>query len=99
VLSCLTLAVTAQNKEVTTIEGLSKGEELHPLQSAFIECDGFQCGFCTPGQIMSSVACIEEGHTHNDDEIREWMSGNLCRCSAYPNILDAIKKAAGQVKV
>jgi xanthine dehydrogenase YagT iron-sulfur-binding subunit len=94
VLSCLTLAVMAQGKEITTIEGLSKGEELHPVQAAFIECDGFQCGFCTPGQIMSSVACIKEGHTKSDDEIREWMSGNLCRCAAYPNILDAIRKTA-----
>jgi xanthine dehydrogenase YagT iron-sulfur-binding subunit len=94
VLSCLTLAVMAQGKEITTIEGLSKGEKLHPVQAAFIECDGFQCGFCTPGQIMSSVACIQEGHTKSDAEIREWMSGNLCRCAAYPNILDAIKKSA-----
>jgi xanthine dehydrogenase YagT iron-sulfur-binding subunit len=94
VLSCLTLAVMAQGREITTIEGLAKGEELHPVQAAFVECDGFQCGFCTPGQIMSSVACIKEGHTKSDAEIREWMSGNICRCAAYPNILDAIKKAA-----
>jgi xanthine dehydrogenase YagT iron-sulfur-binding subunit len=99
VLSCLTLAVMAQGKEITTIEGLSKGEELHPVQVAFIECDAFQCGFCTPGQIMSSVACIKEGHTKSDAEIREWMSGNLCRCAAYPNILDAIKKAAAGTSV
>ncbi len=99
VLSCLTLAVMAQGKEITTIEGLAHGEELHPVQQAFIDCDGFQCGFCTPGQIMSSVACIHEGHTHSDDEIREWMSGNICRCSAYPNILDAIKQAAAKAAV
>ena len=99
VLSCLTLAVMAQGKEITTIEGLAKNDELHPVQAAFIECDGFQCGFCTPGQIMSSVACIKEGHTKSDDEIREWMSGNLCRCAAYPNILDAIKKSAAHPSV
>jgi xanthine dehydrogenase YagT iron-sulfur-binding subunit len=97
VLSCLTLAAMVQGKEITTIEGLAHGETLHPVQQAFIECDGFQCGFCTPGQIMSGAACIEEGHTHDDGEIREWMSGNLCRCAAYPNILAAIKQAA-QVK-
>jgi xanthine dehydrogenase YagT iron-sulfur-binding subunit len=95
VLSCLTLAVMAQGKQITTIEGLASGGQLHPVQQAFVDCDGFQCGFCTPGQIMSSVACIQEGHTHSDDEIREWMSGNLCRCAAYPNILVAVKKAAG----
>jgi aerobic-type carbon monoxide dehydrogenase small subunit (CoxS/CutS family) len=84
-------------KEITTIEGLAQGEELHPVQQAFIDCDGFQCGFCTPGQIMSSVSCIQEGHTHDDDEIREWMSGNICRCSAYPNIIDAIKQAKAKM--
>ncbi len=94
VLSCLTLAVMAQGKEITTIEGLAEGEQLHPMQQAFIDCDGFQCGFCTPGQIMSSVACVKEGHTQSDDEVREWMSGNICRCAAYPNILAAIKKAS-----
>ncbi len=98
VLSCLTLAVMAQGKEVTTIEGLAKGDQLHPVQAAFIECDGFQCGYCTPGQIMSAVACIHEGHTGSDHEIREFMSGNLCRCGAYPNIVDAIKIAAAQMK-
>ena len=97
VLSCLTLAATAQGHEITTIEGLAQGETLHPVQQAFVDCDGFQCGFCTPGQIMSAVACIHEGHLHSDDEIREWMSGNLCRCAAYPNILDAVKQAA-QIK-
>jgi xanthine dehydrogenase YagT iron-sulfur-binding subunit len=94
-LSCLTLAAMAEGREITTIEGLANGDQLHPVQQAFIECDGFQCGFCTPGQIMSAAACIKEGHTHDDGEIREWMSGNICRCAAYPNILDAVKQAAG----
>jgi xanthine dehydrogenase YagT iron-sulfur-binding subunit len=98
VLSCLTLAVMAQGKEITTVEGLAKGDELHPVQAAFIECDGFQCGYCTPGQIMSAVACIAEGHTTSEAEIREYMSGNLCRCGAYPNIVDAIKLAASKAK-
>jgi xanthine dehydrogenase YagT iron-sulfur-binding subunit len=98
VLSCLTLAVMAQGREITTIEGLAKGDELHPVQAAFIDCDGFQCGYCTPGQIMSAVACISEGHTGSDREIREFMSGNLCRCGAYPNIVDAIKIAAAKMK-
>jgi xanthine dehydrogenase YagT iron-sulfur-binding subunit len=98
VLSCLTLAVMAQGKEITTIEGLAQGDNLHPVQAAFIECDGFQCGYCTPGQIMSAVACINEGHTGSDDEIREFMSGNLCRCGAYPNIVEAIKVAAQKLK-
>src|ERR1700681_4376263 len=95
---CLTLAVMVQGKEITTIEGLAKGEELHPVQAAFIECDGFQCGYCTPGQIMSAVACINEGRTSSDLEIRGFMSGNLCRCGAYPNIVDAIKVAAAKMK-
>jgi len=94
VLSCLTLAVAADGKEITTIEGLAEGERLHPVQEAFLECDGFQCGFCTPGQIVSAAACIREGHAKTDEEIREWMSGNLCRCSAYPNIVDAVRQAA-----
>jgi xanthine dehydrogenase YagT iron-sulfur-binding subunit len=98
VLSCLTLAVMAQGKEVTTIEGLAHGDELHPVQAAFVSCDGFQCGYCTPGQIMSAVGCIHEGHTGSDSEIREFMSGNLCRCGAYPNIVQAIKQAATQMK-
>jgi xanthine dehydrogenase YagT iron-sulfur-binding subunit len=89
--SCLTLAVMQNGQKVTTIEGLAKGEELHPMQKAFIKCDGFQCGYCTPGQIMSATACVAEGHTSNDEEIREWMSGNLCRCGAYNGIVDAIK--------
>jgi xanthine dehydrogenase YagT iron-sulfur-binding subunit len=98
VVSCLTLAIMAQGKEITTIEGLAKGDELHPVQAAFIECDGFQCGYCTPGQIMSAVACINEGRTGSDPEIREFMSGNLCRCGAYPNIVEAIKIAAANMK-
>lgn len=98
VLSCLTLALMAQGEEITTVEGLAKGGELHPVQAAFISCDGFQCGYCTPGQIMSAVGCINEGHIKSDTEIQEFMSGNLCRCGAYPNIVDAIKMAAGQMK-
>ena len=94
VTSCLVLAVMAQGRSITTIEGLAKDGELHPLQAAFIEHDGFQCGYCTPGQIMSGVACIAEGHTGSDDEIREWMSGNLCRCGAYSNIVAAVRQAA-----
>jgi len=90
--SCLSLAVTHEGDEITTIEGLANGEELHPMQSAFIEQDGFQCGYCTSGQICSAVACVKEGHANSDDEIREWMSGNICRCGAYPNILAAIKE-------
>lgn len=88
--SCLTLAVMNNGKKITTIEGLAKGEELHPMQAAFIKHDGFQCGYCTPGQIMSAVGCIREGHADNTDDIREFMSGNICRCGAYPNIVDAI---------
>src|SRR2546427_13190172 len=91
--SCLTLAVTHEGDEITTIEGLANGEELHPMQAAFIEHDGFQCGYCTSGQICSAVACVKEGHANNDDEIREWISANICRSSAYPNILAAIKQA------
>jgi xanthine dehydrogenase YagT iron-sulfur-binding subunit len=90
VLSCLSLAVMQEGKKVTTIEGLSNGDSLHPMQEAFIKHDGFQCGYCTPGQIMSAVACIREGHAGSDDEIREYMSGNICRCGAYPNIVKAI---------
>jgi xanthine dehydrogenase YagT iron-sulfur-binding subunit len=98
VVSCLTLAVMAQGKEITTIEGLAKGDQLHPVQAAFVTCDGFQCGYCTPGQIMSAVGCIREGHAKSDTQIREFMSGNICRCGAYPNIVDAIKLAAAQGK-
>ena len=91
--SCLTLAVMHEGDEITTIEGLADGEELHPMQAAFIEHDGFQCGYCTPGQICSAVALVKENHANSDEEIREWMSGNICRCGAYPNILAAIKEA------
>jgi xanthine dehydrogenase YagT iron-sulfur-binding subunit len=96
--SCLSLAVTHEGDEITTIEGLAHGEELHPMQAAFIEHDGFQCGYCTPGQICSAVACVKEGHANSDDEIREWMSGNICRCGAYPNILAAIKEAKTKIR-
>jgi xanthine dehydrogenase YagT iron-sulfur-binding subunit len=94
VLACMTLAAAAQGKEITTIEGLADGDTLHPVQSAFIEHDAFQCGFCTSGQIMSAVACIREGHAGTETDIREFMSGNLCRCSAYPQIVAAVKAAA-----
>jgi xanthine dehydrogenase YagT iron-sulfur-binding subunit len=93
VLSCLTLAATANHRDVTTIEGLARGDELHPVQRAFVECDGFQCGFCTPGQIMSAVALIREGHARSEAQISEWMSGNICRCGAYPNIVKAVQQA------
>jgi len=95
VLACLTLAVQAEGRAVTTIEGLA-GEDgdLHPVQAAFLEQDAFQCGYCTPGQIMSAVACIREGHAGSDDEVREYMSGNLCRCGAYPHIVAAVRQAA-----
>ncbi|MFA3837943.1 (2Fe-2S)-binding protein [Streptomyces aureus] len=92
--ACLVLAASADGAEVTTVEGLARGEQLHPVQEAFIESDAFQCGFCTPGQIMSAVACIREGHTGSNEEIREWMSGNICRCSAYPQIVAAVASAA-----
>src|SRR5687767_8954964 len=90
VLSCMSLAIMQQEKKVTTVEGLAKGDDLHPMQAAFIKHDGFQCGYCTPGQIMSAIACIKEGHADNEEEIRQYMSGNICRCGAYPNIVDAI---------
>lgn len=98
VLSCMILAVMAEGKKVTTIEGLANGDKLHSMQEAFIKHDSFQCGYCTPGQIMSGVACIREGHANSDDEIREYMSGNICRCGAYPNIVKAIAdvKKGGQ---
>ena len=96
-LSCLNLAVAVQGKAVTTIEGLNEGDALHPMQQAFIEHDAFQCGYCTPGQIMSAVACVREGHAKTDADIREYMSGNLCRCAAYPNIVAAINDAKGKM--
>jgi len=91
VLACLTLAVTTEGHEVTTIEGLAPGDEQHPMQAAFVANDAFQCGYCTPGQIMSAVALLSEGHAADDVEIAEWMSGNICRCAAYPNIRAAIR--------
>jgi xanthine dehydrogenase YagT iron-sulfur-binding subunit len=94
VVSCLTLALSAQDQQITTIEGLAKDGKLHPMQQAFIDQDAFQCGYCTPGQIMSAIACVKEGHAANDDDIREYMSGNICRCAAYPNIVAAVKQAA-----
>lgn len=94
VLSCLTLARQAEGSAVTTIEGLAAGGTLHAVQAAFLEEDAFQCGFCTPGQIMSAVACIREGHAGSEAEIREYMSGNLCRCGAYPHIVAAVQRAA-----
>jgi xanthine dehydrogenase YagT iron-sulfur-binding subunit len=94
-LSCLTLAAQCDGRAVTTIEGLARDGELHPVQEAFIRHDGFQCGYCTPGQIMSAVALLEEGRAGSDEEICEFMSGNLCRCGAYPNIVAAIREVAG----
>ena len=94
ILSCLTLAARCEGKAITTIEGLAKNGELHPVQAAFVTRDGLQCGYCTPGQIMSAVALIEEGRALSDAAIREWMSGNICRCDAYPHILAAIKDVA-----
>jgi len=99
VLSCLSFAAMNEGRDVTTIEGLVKADgTLHPMQQAFIDHDAFQCGYCTPGQIMSAVACVREGHAENDAQIREFMSGNLCRCAAYPNIVDAIKQAKPHMK-
>ena len=95
--SCLSLAVVHDGDEVTTIEGLAQNDKLHPMQAAFVEHDGFQCGYCTPGQICSAVACVNEGHAEDEAQIREWMSGNLCRCGAYPNIVEAIKQARDQM--
>ena len=92
--SCLTLAVMQTGHEITTIEGIAQGDDLHPIQAAFIEQDAFQCGYCTPGQIISAVALLNEGHTASEAEIREWMSGNICRCGAYPNIVAAIQSVA-----
>src|SRR3954465_2216237 len=92
VLACLTLAVTVEGREVTTIEGLAGADgELHPMQQAFIDCDAFQCGYCTSGQIMSAVALLREGNASTDEDIAEYMSGNICRCAAYPNIRAAIR--------
>ncbi len=92
--ACLTLAARCEGRAITTIEGLARGDELHPVQAAFIRHDAFQCGYCTPGQIMSAAALIGEGHAGDADSIRAWMSGNICRCGAYPNIVDAVREAA-----
>jgi xanthine dehydrogenase YagT iron-sulfur-binding subunit len=97
VVSCLTLALQAQGKKVTTIEGIASADgQLHPMQQAFLDHDALQCGYCTPGQIMSAIACVNEGHVSSADEIREYMSGNLCRCGAYVGILAAIQDVAGR---
>ena len=88
--SCLTLAVMQDGKEITTVEGLANGDELHPIQQAFIECDAFQCGYCTPGQLCSAVGLMNEGQARSRDDVRELMSGNICRCGAYPQIADAV---------
>jgi xanthine dehydrogenase YagT iron-sulfur-binding subunit len=96
IVSCLTLAAMHDGAAITTIEGLAKDGELHPLQAAFIEHEGFQCGYCTAGQIMSGVACIAERHAGSPEEIRFWMSGNICRCGAYPGIVRAVADAASQ---
>jgi xanthine dehydrogenase YagT iron-sulfur-binding subunit len=99
VLSCLTLAVAAKGHEVATIEGLARADgPLHPMQQAFVDHDAFQCGYCTPGQIMSAIGCVKEGHAGDDDTIREFMSGNLCRCAAYPNIIAAVAQAKTQME-
>ena len=99
VLSCLTLAVSVRGRPITTIEGISgPGGELHPMQQAFIEHDAFQCGYCTPGQIMSAIACVKEGHAGSDAAIREYMSGNICRCGAYPNIVAAVNQAKSSMR-
>ncbi len=97
VVSCLTLALAAQGKDILTIEGLARDGKLHPMQQAFVDQDAFQCGYCTPGQIMSAIACVKEGHAGTDDDIREYMSGNICRCAAYPNIVAAVKQAAPEI--
>ena len=98
--SCLTLALMTEGAKVTTIEGLASGDKLHPMQEAFIKHDSFQCGYCTPGQIMSAVACIGEGHADTPEQVREYMSGNICRCGAYANIVEAVmevKNNGGQL--
>lgn len=97
VVSCLTLALAAEGQEITTIEGLATDDRLHPMQQAFVDNDAFQCGYCTPGQIMSAIACVKEGHAGTDADIREYMSGNICRCAAYPNIVAAVKQAAPEI--
>jgi xanthine dehydrogenase YagT iron-sulfur-binding subunit len=93
--ACLTLAIAVQNRPITTIEGLASGDRLHPMQAAFVEHDGFQCGYCTPGQIMSALGLLNEKRPTDDASLREWMSGNICRCGAYANIAAAIQSVAG----
>jgi xanthine dehydrogenase YagT iron-sulfur-binding subunit len=97
--SCVTLAVMQAGHDITTIEGLGSTVQGRSVQRSFVACDGFQCGFCTPGQVMSAVACIAEGHAGGDEEVREWMSGNICRCGAYPQIVKAVLDAAEAVEV
>jgi xanthine dehydrogenase YagT iron-sulfur-binding subunit len=97
VLSCLTLAARCEGKQVSTIEGVVEDGQLHPLQRAMIEHDGLQCGYCTPGQIMAGIALLEEGHAKTREEIREWMSGNLCRCGAYNGIVEAIERVRDEI--
>jgi xanthine dehydrogenase YagT iron-sulfur-binding subunit len=94
--SCLVLAISKDGGDVTTVEGLAHADELHPLQTAFVERDAFQCGYCTPGQICSAMGLLAEGHAHSRAEIREQMSGNICRCGAYTNIADAIEDVLNQ---
>jgi xanthine dehydrogenase YagT iron-sulfur-binding subunit len=94
---CMVLAAAVDGREVTTVEGLAATAELHAVQRAFIDRDAFQCGFCTPGQVISAVACIREGHAGDEHEIREWMSGNICRCSSYPQIVEAVRAAAAEL--
>jgi xanthine dehydrogenase YagT iron-sulfur-binding subunit len=96
--SCLTLAVQCEGREITTIEGVASNSALHAVQDAFIRHDAFQCGYCTPGQILSAIACIQEGHAGSAEEVREWMSGNICRCAAYPQIVAAVLDAAAQLR-
>jgi xanthine dehydrogenase YagT iron-sulfur-binding subunit len=99
VLSCLTLAIAAQGHQVSTVEGLARADgPLHPMQQAFVDHDAFQCGYCTPGQIMSAIGCVKEGHAGDEGAIREYMSGNLCRCAAYPNIVSAVVQAKAQME-
>jgi xanthine dehydrogenase YagT iron-sulfur-binding subunit len=98
VVSCMTIAVQVDGREVTTIEGLSADGTLHPMQQAFIDHDALQCGYCTPGQIMAAVACVHEGHATSPEQIREYMSGNICRCGAYVGIVAAIEDAAPKMK-
>jgi xanthine dehydrogenase YagT iron-sulfur-binding subunit len=99
VLSCLTLAIAVQGYQVSTVEGLARADgPLHPMQQAFVDHDAFQCGYCTPGQIMSAIGCVKEGHAGDTNAIREYMSGNLCRCAAYPNIVSAVAQAKARME-